>query len=89
MAFRIPRNFRLPPWILPKIFIFYTVLTYTFVILSSKLKYTHTHTHISNYYKQKASGHVISLANGHFTGSDAPYVCEIPTASSKKKREFW
>ena len=47
MAFRIPRNFRLPPWILPKIFIFYTVLTYTFVILSSKQKHTtgtHTHT---------------------------------------------
>ena len=32
--------------------------------------------------KQKASGHVTSLANGHFTGSEAPFVCEIPTASS-------
>ena len=40
----------------------------------------------SNNYKQKASGHVTSLANGHFTGSDAPFVCEIPTAWSNKKR---
>ena len=38
-----------------------------------------------NYYKQKATGHVTSLANGHFTGSDAPFVCEIPTASSNIK----
>ena len=36
----------------------------------------------SNNYKQKAIGHVTSLANGHFTGSDAPFVCEIPAASS-------
>ena len=36
--------------------------------------------------KQKATGHVTSLANGHFTGSDAPFVCEIPTASSNIKR---
>ena len=41
----------------------------------------------SNNYKQKASGHVTSLANGHFTGSDAPFVCEIPTASSNKKKK--
>ena len=40
-----------------------------------------THT-TSNNYKQKATGHVTSLANGHFTGSEAPFVCEIPTASS-------
>ena len=39
-----------------------------------------------NNYKQKATGHVTSLANGHFTGSDAPFVCEIPTASSNIKR---
>ena len=39
----------------------------------------------SNDYKQKATGHVTSLANGHFTGSDAPFVCKIPTASSNKK----
>ena len=39
----------------------------------------------SNSYKQKATGHVTSLANGHFTGSDTPFVCEIPTASSNKK----
>ena len=46
---------------------------------------THTHTHMtSNNYKQKANGHVTSLANGNFTGSDAPFVCEIPTASSNK-----
>ena len=89
MAFRIPGNFRLPPWILPKIFIFYTVLTYTVVSPSSKQKHTTgslTHTHMtSNSYKQKATGHVTSLANGHFTGSDTPFVCEIPTASSNKK----
>ena len=48
-------------------------------------KHTHTHTHTSNNYKQKATGHVTSLANGHFTGSDAPFVCKIPTASSNKK----
>ena len=40
----------------------------------------------NNNYKQKATGHVTSLANGHFTGSDAPFVCEISTASSNKKR---
>ena len=48
--------------------------------------HTHTHTHTSNNYKQKATGHVTSLANGHLTGPDAPFVCEIPTASSNKKR---
>jgi len=37
-----------------------------------------------NNYKQTATGHVTSLANGHFTGSEAPFVCEIPTASSNK-----
>ena len=47
--------------------------------------HTHTHTHTrarararvrttSNNYKQKATGHVTSLANGHFTGSEAPFV---------------
>ena len=43
-----PRNFRSPPRILPKIFIFYTMLTYTFVTPSSKQKHTtgsQTHTH--------------------------------------------
>ena len=63
---------------------------YTFVIPSSKQKHTtgsltHTHTHMtSNNYKQKAIGHVTSLANGHFTGSDTPFMCEIPTTSSNK-----
>ena len=47
---KCPTNFCPPPWILPKIFIFYTVLTYTFVIPSSKQKHTtgsltHTHAH--------------------------------------------
>ena len=46
---------------------------------------THTHMTINNY-KQKATGHVSSLANGHFTGSDAPLVCEIP--SNKKRYNF-
>ena len=49
--------------------------------------HTHTHTHTrmtSNNYKQKATEHAPSLANGHFTGSDAPFVCEIPTASTEK-----
>ena len=46
----------------------------------------HTHTHMtSNNYKQKPTGHVTSLANGYLTGSDAPFVCEIPTVSSNKK----
>ena len=44
---------------------------------------THTHTH---QLQQKATGHVRSLANGHLTGSDAPFVCEIPTVSSEKKK---
>ena len=46
---------------------------------------THTHAHTrmtSNNYKQKATGHVTSLANGHFTDADAPFVCEIPTVLS-------
>ena len=43
-----------------------------------------THTHmISNNYKQKA-GHVTSLANGHLTGTDAPFVCETSTVSINK-----
>ena len=42
----------------------------------------------SNNYKQKATGHVTSLANGNFTGSDAPFVCGIPTASSNKIKVF-
>ena len=45
--------------------------------------HTHAHAHNSNSnYKQKATGHVTSLANGHLTGSDALFVCEILTASS-------
>ena len=40
----------------------------------------------SNNYKQKATEHVTSLANGHFTGSDASFMCEILTATSNKKR---
>ena len=46
---------------------------------------THTHTHTKkkqSHYKQIATGHITSLANGHFTGSDAPFMSEIPTASS-------
>ena len=71
--------------------LFYSMLTYTFVIPSSKQKHTtgslthtHTQTHMnSNNYKQKATGHVTF---GHFTGTEAPFECEIPTASSNKKR---
>ena len=37
---------------------------------------SNTHT-TSNNYKQKATGHVTSLANGQFTGSDAPFVAKI------------
>ena len=47
---------------------------------------THTPARNSNGYKQKATGHVTLLANVLFTGSDAPYVCEILTASSNKRR---
>ena len=39
-----------------------------------------------NNYKQKATGHVTTLANGHFTGSEAPFVCKILTALSNKIR---
>ena len=37
-----------------------------------------------NNHKQKATGHV---TNGHFTGSDSPFVCEIPIASSNNKNK--
>ena len=82
MAFKMSQEF---PTASLDIFIFCTMLT--FVIPSSKQKHTTgslTHTHMtSNNYKQKATGHVTSL--GHFTGSDAPFVCKIPTALSNKK----
>ena len=49
MAFKMSQEFQTTPWILPKIFLFYTVLTHTFVIPSAKQKHTtgsltHTHT---------------------------------------------
>ena len=82
-------NFRPPPWIFPQDFhILHSAYVYIcYSTLKAKtynsLPNTHTHTHMtSNSYKQKATGHVASLANGHITGSDAPFVCEIPTASS-------
>ena len=56
-----------------------------------QLAHTHTHPHPhtgnSNNYNQKATGHVTSLANGHLTDSESPFVCEIPTASSNKIRD--
>ena len=69
------------------------MLTYTFVIPSSKQKHTtgslthtsHTHDQQQLQLEQKATGRVTF---GHFTGTEAPFVCEIPTASSNKKREF-
>ena len=45
-----------------------------------------THSN-SNNSKQKATGHVPSLANGHLTGSNALSVCKIPTAASDKKQK--
>ena len=56
-------------------------------ILKAKTYYwlPNTHTGNSNRYKQKATGHFTLLANGHFTGSDTPYLCKIPIASSNKK----
>ena len=45
--------------------------------------HTHTYTHTSNNSKQKANGNVTSFANGRLTDSDAPFVCEIPTAASE------
>ena len=53
---------------------------------TNKHTHTHTHTRNSNNYKQKATRHVTSLANGHLTGSDVPFVCEIPITSINKKR---
>ena len=44
----------------------------------------HPHTN----YKQKATGIVTSLANGNFTGSEAPFISEIPKASSNKKKDI-
>ena len=68
---------------------------------SKNIQMTHTHAHAhahthararasadnSNIYKQKATGHVTSFANGYLTGSDAPFVRKIPTASSDKKKK--
>ena len=51
---------------------------------TGSLTHTHTHTHMTiNNYKQKASGHV---TNGHFTRSDALFVCKILIASSDNKK---
>ena len=41
--------------------------TYNWLPNTHTHRHTHTHTRNSNNYKQKATGHVISLANGHFT----------------------
>ena len=96
MAFKMPQEFPTATLDITEDFhFFYTVLTFSFVIPSSKQKHTtgsltrtHTHTDMtSNNYKQKATGHVTSLANGLFTGSGAPFVCEIPIASSNIKKE--
>jgi len=46
---------------------------------------THTPATATN---KKHLGTSTSLANGHLTGSVAPFVCEIPTASSNKKDNF-
>ena len=67
-------------WLLPKIFVFYTVLMYNILKVTKYnwLPNTHTRNINSNNDKQKTTENVILLANG----SDAPYVCEIPTAWS-------
>ena len=72
MAFKMSQEFPTASLDI-KIFIFYWHRAYIcYSILKTKtynwLPNTHTHTHTSNSnYKQKATGHVISLANGHFT----------------------
>ena len=50
---------------------------------------THTRLATTANKKQLGTSH-LSLANGHFTGTDAPFVCEVPTASTnnlKKERK--
>ena len=42
----------------------------------------------SNNYKQKATGHVTSLVNSHFTGLETPFVCWIPTDSSNNNKKY-
>ena len=71
------------------------ILHICYSILKAKtykwLPNTHTHarTHTSKNYKQKATGHITSLAKGHFnTGSDAPFMCKIMTASGNKKKKI-
>ena len=93
MAFKMSQEFPTASLDITEDFhILHSAYIYTFVIPSSKQKHTTgslTHTHMtSNNYKQKATGHVTSLANGHFTGADAPFVCEIATASCNKKRRY-
>ena len=72
------------------VYICYSILKakmYNWLPNSNTHTHTHTNTHMtSNNYKQKATGHITSLANGHFTGSDAPFVCKILTDSSNKKK---
>ena len=93
MAFKMSQKFPTASLDITKDFhILHSAYVHTFVIPTSKQKHTtgsltHTHTHMTcNNYKQKATGHVTSLANGHFTGSEAPFVCEILTALNNKKR---
>ena len=87
MAFKMSQEFPTTSSITEDFHKSYTVLTHTFVIPSSKQKHTPgslTHTHTPAKTTQKAAGHVTLLANGHLTGSDAPFECEIPTTSSDK-----
>ena len=76
----------------------YTVFTYTFVIPPSKQKHTtgslthtHTHTHtlatatITNKKQLGTSHRLLIIPNGHLTGADVPFVCEIPTTLTDKK----
>ena len=53
--------------------------------------YTHTHTHAATATTTNKTEQLGTASHRLLmvTDSDAPYVCEIPTASSKKKREFW
>ena len=63
-------------------------VTYTSVIPSLKQKLTTvslTHTQTHQQLQTKSNWHVTSLAKGNFTGSDTPFMCEIPTTSSNKK----
>ena len=83
----------LSPWMLQTMIFSILHSAYVYIyysILKAKtynwLPNTHTRLATTANKKQLGTSH-LSLANGHFTGTDAPFVCEVPTASTNKKKK--